>query len=73
MQRCLRILNSNGVFGVKVGLPLRRRRRSEEGTAQKSGFQLHGVCDGLKMSHTALEVFGRRNPIHCIYAQVSMS
>jgi hypothetical protein len=54
-------------------LPLRRRRRSEEGTAQKSGFQLHGVCDGLKMSHTALEVFGRRNPIHCIYAQVSMS
>ena len=45
MQRCPRVFGTNGVFGVKVGLPLRRRRRSEEGTTQKSSFQLH-VCDG---------------------------
>ena len=46
MQRCKHILNSNCVFGIKVGLPL--HRRSKEGTAQKSGFQLHDVCDGPK-------------------------
>ena len=48
MQRCNRILNSNCAFGIKVGLPLHRYHRSEEGTAQKSGFQLHDVCDGPK-------------------------
>lgn len=50
-----------------------RRRRSEEATAQKSSFQLHDVCDGLKKKHTALEVFRRRNPIHCIYTRMSMA
>ena len=46
-KRCPRILDSNGVFGVKVGLALPRCSSSEEGTAQKSGFQLHDVCDAL--------------------------
>ena len=41
VQRCWRLLDGEGVFGTKVRLALRHRRRCEEGTAQKSGFQLH--------------------------------
>jgi hypothetical protein len=39
------MVDGEGVFGVKVRLLLRHSRRGKEGTAQKSGFQLHHARD----------------------------
>jgi hypothetical protein len=62
------------VFGVKIELFLRRHCRSKEGTAQKSGFQLHDV-QWDKKKHPALDedVALEGSLIHHIYTRTSIT